>query len=173
MNKTRFRETQFNWSVRCIKLFILIVCIPLLSIGANKIDDTTCLYYKLKNKKYYKGNSTVFCKNYNLNSILYYEIGRFTPSPFEIERAEEILDSCVQLKNRRKYYRKYFGYIDSDNNKCIYIEMIDCRHPYRVKRILGSNWKEHYTLILGDPYYEIAENIKINLSRSELINNNN
>jgi hypothetical protein len=169
MKMTQFAETQINGRIKFIKLFILVVCLPFLSNGGNKINDTTCLYYKLKNNKYYKGNSTVICKAYSLNLILYNTIGRFTPTPFEIDRAEELMDSCVQLKNRRKYYRKYFGLIDSNYNKCIYIEMIDCRHPMRVKRILGSNWKENYTLILGDPYYEIAKNIKINLSRSVLI----
>lgn len=112
---------------------------------------------------------------------------RFTPTIEEIEKAELILkknlkcinqtrvnqvDNCPIIHKKLKSYRRqYFGYIDNNGDKIIYITFNWDRYTLRDRlrgysRDENENWKIEKEMVLDGCSYHWE--IKINLNKEEL-----
>lgn len=103
-------------------------------------------------------------------------LGKFTPNQSEIELAEKVLalqlkelnfdrhnqyDTPVIDKNLKRYKRQYFGYIDANGNKILYINCF-----WRNEKEESLLWlKEQVKVLDGGSYFW---NVKFNISKNEL-----
>ncbi len=100
---------------------------------------------------------------------------RFTPSKKDVDEAEESLlqqlpelnndhmnqdDTPVIEKNLKKYRRQYFGYIDRNGKKILYI------NAFWKKEKEFDNWLEESVNVLGKGSF--FWNVKFNIETGEL-----
>jgi len=116
------------------------------------------------NQDFFKGKAIIFNKNYKPPIKLPSNIERFSPSDEEIILTESLIanryDKDInwgkETKNVKKKYwkynRQYLGYIDSQGNKKIVINLLNfkCRKKAQEK---FEGWKNGFVIGFGE-YYE-------------------
>jgi len=134
----------------------------------------------------YSECGVVFPASYDLSIELQNLKIRFTPSTEEITLAEQIflkefknLDhgksnfpDGSRVSDARKYFdnfiRQYIGYEDQSGNKNILIHLLNNTMPRKVKKAIGTNWKEKFIVILAQPMpFEILT-YRVNLTSKTL-----
>jgi hypothetical protein len=121
----------------------------------------------------YKG--FIFPKEYKNEYFIQDSITSFTPSIEEVDTAEGILRQKIKVENNRrinqggkcpvlhkklsKYNRQYFGFLDKNGNKIIYINLIWGKST-------PSYWDKDIVIVFdGCSYYW---NVKVNLENEEI-----
>ncbi|ANQ51590.1 hypothetical protein MY04_4248 [Flammeovirga sp. MY04] len=112
-------------------------------------------------KHYKKGNinCVIFPSNYiyEYYTFLNTTNQRFTPTIDEVKKAEAYLEEKFYLEYLLKYRRQYFGYIDKQGNKILYINCFWSENSFHHKE-----WKETIVVVDdgGDHYWQIKFNLK-------------
>jgi len=134
----------------------------------------------------YSECGVVFPASFDLSIELENSKTRFTPSIEQITLAEQILlkefksldhsnsnfPNGYQIQDARKYFdkfiRQYIGYEDHRGNKNILIHLLNNTKPRKVKKTIGTNWKEKFIVILAQPMpFEILT-YRVNLTTKTL-----
>lgn len=146
----------------------------------------------------YNSNATIIKKG-KIESVIFSKsaecflcdlgLDRFSPTIEEINHAEEILARNIQTSNQplnnqgddcpiihnhlKNYKRQYYGYVDNEGNKILYVNFIWAKYSI-FDRLKGyhkdesENWKTERIIVLdGCSRYW---NIDINLSQQKLQN---
>lgn len=154
-------------------------CKSTFEIVENPTDYSTIIKKGRVTAVIFKENATCF--------LCLQDKNRFTPTIEEIEKAEFILknklkthnqtrlnqvsDCPIIHKNLKSYRRQYFGYIDNNGNKIIYLTFNWDRYTL-FDRLRGyhknesENWKKEIEMDLGGCSYHWE--IKINLDTEEI-----
>ncbi|QMU66223.1 MAG: hypothetical protein GKR88_19375 [Flavobacteriaceae bacterium] len=125
---------------------------------------------------YFKGKGVIFEKEYkSLIDIKDYEKS-FTPSLEEIKIVENLFLKKIESKRKIKktpkkefynYYRQYLGYINSNQEKVIMVNMLNFNKKSKAKRMF-ENWDKDYVLGFGEFYEENQFIYTINLLKKTL-----
>jgi len=92
---------------------------------------------------------------------------RFTPSAEDLKAGEVILRAFSNL-NLRKYIRQYIGYIDSNSNKILVLNMLKDLGAKKNK-LYYRNWDSEFVLGFGGIYEMNTHTQRINLAKKELM----
>ncbi|MHC8947728.1 hypothetical protein [Sphingobacterium hungaricum] len=144
-------------------------------------------------------DSSTYVKKSGITSVIFSEKAecflcnfgpkRFSPNVKEINTAEEILyakiksvnnpmydqgDGCPIIhKNLNNYRRQYYGFLDNEGNKIIYVNLSWARYSIldRIKghhKDISENWKKERVIVLDGCSYHWE--IEINLTKKQLQN---
>jgi len=134
----------------------------------------------------YSECGVVFPASHNLSIELENLKTRFTPTIEEIAIAEQIflkefknLDHAKsnfpdgsRIVDARKYFdkfiRQYIAYEDEAGNKNILIHLLNNTSKRKVKKAIGTNWKEQFILILAQPMPFDIWTYRVNLTMKTL-----
>jgi hypothetical protein len=128
----------------------------------------------------------IFPATYDLSIEIGNLRARFTPTVEEITSAEQIF--LTQFKNLdhsksnfpdgyrivnprdyfKKFIRQYIGYEDQRGNKNVLIHLINNTNPRKVKKTIGTNWKEKFIVILAQPMPFDIWTYRVNLAEKSL-----
>ena len=92
---------------------------------------------------------------------------RFNPSDEDVKKGEVILREFSDLK-LRKYIRQYLGYIDSNNNKILVVNMLKDLGAKKNK-LYYKDWESEFILGFGRIYERNTLTQRINLATKELM----
>jgi len=130
----------------------------------------------------YSECGVVFPASHNLSIELVNLKKRFTPTIEEIALAEQIfLTEFKNLDHAKsnfpdgsgivdardyfdKYIRQYIGFEDQAGNKNILIHLFDNTSKKKVKKAVGTNWKEKFIVILAQPFPFNIWTYRVNLT---------
>jgi hypothetical protein len=134
----------------------------------------------------YSECGVVFPASYDLSIEIENLNTRFSPTIEEITLAEQIflkefknLDhgksnfpDGSRILNARNYFdkfiRQYIGYEDEKGNKNILIHLLNNTSPRKVKKTIGTNWKEKFIVILAQPMPFDIWTYRVNLTMKTL-----
>ena len=141
-----------------VVLIILLIIITTMGIFAFLNKNKA----KVIETKIFSG--VIFPEDYSISFLK--EGKRYTPSSEDITKAEEILEKCLKEQNLSvysklsQYKRQYFGLINADNGKIIYINA-----GIGFEEFEKPNWKKDYVSVNdgGDNFF----NIKVNLNQEK------
>lgn len=162
-----------------LTFLFLMSCKTTFKIVENPTDYSTVIKKGRVTGVVFKENATCF--------LCLQDKKRFTPTIEEIEKAELILKRNLKTINQKRinqvhkcpiihnhlksYRRQYFGYIDKNGNKIIYVTFNWNRYNL-LDRIRGyskdesDNWKKEKEMVLDGCSYHWE--IKINIDTKEL-----
>jgi hypothetical protein len=129
------------------RLLIVIVCIASLNAFAQVKDSTTAWHYSTSNYD---------CAIFPMaNTDLAQARKRFTPGFPDIDKAEHaLLEQILQqhdttkriadiYRHLKKYKRQYFGYLDNDGHKILYINL------FWDDKMYIKNWLKQMVMVDG------------------------
>ncbi len=134
----------------------------------------------------YSECGVVFPASHNLSIEVENLKTRFTPTIEEIAIAEQMfltefksLDHAKsnfpdgsRIADARDYFdkfiRQYIGYEDEAGNKNILIHLLNNTSKKKVKKAIGTNWKEKFIVILAEPMPFDIWTYRVNLTMKTL-----
>jgi hypothetical protein len=127
--------------------------------------------------QYYKERGILFSKDYDPHIVIKNLKYRYTPTVEDIRDAELILvkkydsleNSTVDVKTfYSKWVRHYIGFVDSNDNKNIIVQLINNSNRKKVKKLLGDNWEDRFIGMYSDSFYKISIILRININERSI-----
>ncbi|TDD99535.1 hypothetical protein [Flavobacterium cellulosilyticum] len=155
---------------------IILILTLMLLITYNSDGQTNITFKKADHYKTKKFDVAIFPENY----FEFISEQRFTPSRQEIDKAEIALRNNLKISNKQvanqsstpiihiklnKYKRQYFGYIDKNGDRILFINCFWSKNKNNTERWLTSE----IMVLDGGSYYW---NVKFNLAKNEIFDLN-
>ncbi len=156
---------------RIVIILTLMLLTTFNSFGQTNIPFKEADHYKTK-----KFDVAIFPENY----FEFISDQRFTPTRQEIDKAEIVLSKNLKISNKQlvnqsstpiihiklnKYKRQYFGYIDKNGDRILFINCFWSKNENNTERWLTSE----IMVLDGGSYYW---NVKFNLTKNEIFDLN-
>jgi hypothetical protein len=134
----------------------------------------------------YSECGVLFPASYDLSIELENLKTRVTPSLEEVTVAEQILlkhfktldhsksnfPDGSRVSDARNYFdkfiRQYIGYEDQRGNRNVLIHLLNNTMPRKVRKTIGTNWKEKFIVILAQPMPFQILTYRVNLTTKTL-----
>lgn len=147
-----------------------------MSKAQNDID-TSHQFSIIYLPSYYKEKGVVFNEDYVVGVEMRNFKFRYTPTKDDIVKAEKIFDQKHNETQKATvdtkiffchWVRQYVGFIDTNGDKNILMQLIDNTKARRINRLLGKNWETVFTIMLSDSFYNVSKRVRINIDTSEI-----
>ncbi len=125
-------------------------------------------YYKVRIEKCFRTKGIVF-KNFNTTIEIKNFQYNYSLSKEEVFELEDILNfyflNRKSLKSSyKKFTRQYFGYINTNNEKCVFVNLINNKNPLKNRIVLGKGWKYNFQIIFDERNRIKIESYVVNLN---------
>lgn len=147
-----------------------------MSKAQNDID-TSHKFSVIYLPSYYKEKGVIFNKDYVVGVEMQNFKLRYTPTKDDIIKAEQIFNQKHNEAQKATvdtkvffchWVRQYVGFIDTNGDKNILLQLIDNTKARKINRLLGKNWETVFTIMLSDSFYSVSKRVRINIDRSEI-----
>lgn len=158
-------------------LFFIFLIGTIINCQAQNNIDTIKQINIVHLSGYYKEKGVIFNKDYVVGIDMKQLQSRYTPTMDDITKEEEIFNKKyneLQKKNvdTKKFFchwvRQYVGFIDSNGNKNIIVQLIDNTKPRKINRLLGKDWEDVFIIMLADSFYKVSTRFRINIDTGEM-----
>lgn len=175
-------DTEFTQLINEVNLTQMNFTIFLV-LGFISFQDTCS--YPIAESSFFEKSGVVFTSCHDTHTNTHGLLSRFSPSPADIERADELFPSLyvnrmpeelvkksmVRRKNGlrnfyRCYVRQYLGFIDQGGNRIILLKLLNFRKKSFQERF--ENWENQYFTGFGSFYEENLKTFKIDLTNNDL-----
>lgn len=151
---------------------LLILFIPLIGFSQSKIISL---------EEYYSGKGVIFNKEY-MSLLEIKDLKKaYTPTIDDVKKVETIFlnkynsergkQNLTKVNNPKKHFckynRQYLGYIDSNGDTIVIVNMLNFKNKSKAKKNF-ENWESEFIVAFGKYYEKNKFLFKVNLNKSTL-----